>query len=112
MFDGVIPLGEGLRPLDLSGRSTRVACRQRAYAWRRVTIWLRHKHHGRNWRWLRHRYLPGWWPTAETIGLYNPAGVKIARYRYRGAKIPTPWEQPEYEQLSFDLERLEALIAR
>jgi len=28
MFDGVIPLGEALRPLDLSGPSTR-ACRQR-----------------------------------------------------------------------------------
>ena len=57
-------------------------------------------------------YLPGWWPTADTIGLYNPSGMKIARYRYRGAKIPTPWEQPEYEQLTLDLERLEALIAR
>ena len=28
MFDGVIPLGEALRPLNLSRRSTRVACRQ------------------------------------------------------------------------------------
>ena len=28
MFDGVIPLGEALRPLDLSRLSTRVACRQ------------------------------------------------------------------------------------
>jgi len=84
----------------------------RAYVWRRVIIWLRHKHHGRNWRWLRHRYLPGWWPTAETVSLYNPAGVKTTRYRYRGSKIPTPWDQPDYEQLSFDLERLEALIAR
>ncbi len=84
----------------------------RAYVWRRVIIWLRHKHHGRNWRWLRRRYLPGWWPTADTVSLYNPAEVKITRYRYRGSKIPTPWEQPEYEQLSFDLERLEALIAR
>ena len=94
------------------GVSSRTFNYLRAYTWRRVIIWLRHKHHGRNWRWLRRRYLPGWWPTAETVGLYNPGGVKITRYRYRGAKIPTPWEQPEYEQLSFDLERLEALIAR
>jgi RNA-directed DNA polymerase len=84
----------------------------RAYVWRRVTIWLRAKHRGRNWRWLRRRYLPGWWPTAETIGLYNPGSVKIVRYRYRGKKIPTPWDQPYYQQLSFNLERLEALIAR
>ena len=77
-----------------------------------MIIWLRHKHHGRNRRWLRRRYLPGWWPTAETVGLYNPGAVKIARYRYRGSKIPTPWEQSADEQLSFDLEHLEALIAR
>lgn len=94
------------------GVSSRTFNYLRAYSWRRVTIWLRHKHHGRNWRWLRRRYLPGWWPTAETVGLYNPGGVKIVRYRYRGSKIPTPWEQPAYQQLSFDLERLEALIAR
>ena len=94
------------------GVSSRTFNYLRAYTWRRVTIWLRAKHRGRNWRWLRHRYLPGWWPTAETVGLYNPGGVKIVRYRYRGSKIPTPWEQPEYQQLSFDLDRLQALIAR
>jgi RNA-directed DNA polymerase len=94
------------------GVSSRTFGYLRAYVWRRVIIWLRHKHHGRNWRWLRRRYLPGWWPTAQTVSLYNPAGVKTTRYRYRGSKIPTPWQQPDYEQLSFDLERLEALIAR
>src|SRR5215207_3358084 len=94
------------------GVSSRTFNYLRAYTWRRVIIWLRHKHHGRNWRWLRRRYLPGWWPTAETVCLYNPAGVKIVRYRYRGSRISTPWEQPAYEQLSFDLEHLEALIAR
>ena len=94
------------------GVSSRTFNYLRAYTWRRVIIWLRAKHHGRNWRWLRHRYLPGWWPTAETVGLYNPGAVKIVRYRYRGSNIPTPWEQPHYQQLSFDLEHLEALIAR
>jgi len=94
------------------GVSSRTFNYLRAYVWRRGIIWLRHKHHGRNWRWLRRRYLPGWWPTAETVSLYNPGGVKTTRYRYRGSKIPTPWDQPHYEQLSFDLERLEALIAR
>ena len=94
------------------GVSSRTFNYLRAYTWRRVTIWLRAKHHGRDWRWLRRHYLPGWWPTAETVGLYNPGAVKIDRYRYRGSKIPTPWEQPDYQQLSFDLEHLEALIAR
>ncbi len=94
------------------GVSSRTFNYLRAYTWRRVTIWLRAKHRGRNWRWLRHRYLHGWWPTAETVGLYNPGSVKIIRYRYRGSKISTPWEQPYYQQLSFNLERLEALIVR
>jgi len=94
------------------GVSSRTFGYLRAYVWRRVIIWLRHKHHGRTWRWLRRRYLPGWWPTPETVSLYHPAGVKVTRYRYRGSKIPTPWDQPHYEQLSFDLERLETLIAR
>jgi RNA-directed DNA polymerase len=94
------------------GVSSRTFNYLRAYTWRRVIIWLRGKHHRRNWRWLRRRYLPGWWPTAETVGLYNPGGVKIIRYRYRGSKIPTPWDQPYYQQLSFDLEHLEALIVR
>lgn len=31
MFDGVIPRGEALRPLDLSRRYTRVACRQQSF---------------------------------------------------------------------------------
>jgi RNA-directed DNA polymerase len=94
------------------GVSSRTFNYLRAYVWRRVTIWLRHKHRGRNWRWLRHHYLPGWWPTAETIGLYNPSGVKIRYYRYRGTRIPTPWEQPDREYRLPDHERLEALIAR
>ena len=40
MFDGVIPLGEALRPLDLSRPSTRVACRQRVFgSWpRRIGV--------------------------------------------------------------------------
>jgi hypothetical protein len=40
MFDGVIPLGEALRPLDLSRRSTRVACRQQDFgSWpRRIGV--------------------------------------------------------------------------
>ena len=31
MFDGVIPLGEALRPLDLFRRCTRVACPQQSF---------------------------------------------------------------------------------
>jgi RNA-directed DNA polymerase len=64
----------------------------RAFTWRRVTAWLRRKHPKANWRWLRATYLLGWWPAYNGVELYNPGGVAVTRYRYRGAKIPTPWQ--------------------
>jgi RNA-directed DNA polymerase len=61
------------------------------FAWRRVVSWLRHKHHHRNWSWLRRHHLPRWRPTEGTVTLFNPARVTVSRYRYRGDRIPTPW---------------------
>jgi len=63
-----------------------------AFTWRRVVLWLRNKYPKRNWRWLMHRYLPGWRPTDGEVTLFRPAKVATTRYRYRGAKITTPWE--------------------
>jgi RNA-directed DNA polymerase len=64
----------------------------RAFTWRQVFRWLRRKHPKRNWKELRRRYCAdGWWPTDDEVVLFNPAGVRTTRYRYRGAKIPTPW---------------------
>jgi RNA-directed DNA polymerase len=63
----------------------------RQFTWRRVLCWLRHKHRRTSMTWLRRRYLPGWWPTEGTVTLFNPGGVTVTRYRYRGASIPTPW---------------------
>ncbi|MGH9207509.1 MAG: group II intron reverse transcriptase/maturase [Acidimicrobiales bacterium] len=63
----------------------------RAFAWRRVVCWLRHKHLRTTWKQLRRRYLPGWWPTEGETAMFNPAGVTPMRYRYRGAQIPSPW---------------------
>jgi hypothetical protein len=63
----------------------------RAFTWRRVVTWLRRKHPRISWKELRRRYLPGWWPTQGTVTMANPAAVAIVRYRYRGARIPTPW---------------------
>jgi len=63
----------------------------RAFTWRRVVCWLRRKHPRISWKELRRRYLPGWWPTQGAVRMFNPAAVTIVRYRYRGAKIPTPW---------------------
>ena len=65
----------------------------RAFTWRRVVCWLRRKHPRANWKQLRRRYLPGWWPTEGEVMLLNPAAVEVTRYRYRAARIPSPWER-------------------
>jgi RNA-directed DNA polymerase len=65
----------------------------RAFVWRRVIGWLRRKHPRSNWKQLRRRYLPGWWPTDGEVALLNPAAVTVTRYRYRAAHIPSPWDE-------------------
>jgi len=97
-----------------NGVSSRTFNYLRAYTWRRVVRWLRRQRRKASWRLLRSRYLPGWWPTHGATVLFNPGGVSITRYRYRGKNIPTPW-QDGYVALrepSLLLERLEGLIAR
>jgi RNA-directed DNA polymerase len=66
----------------------------RAFVWRRVICWLRHKNRRANWKQLRQRYLSGWWwPAEDEVVLFNPAAVTVSRYRYRGAHIPSPWTE-------------------
>ncbi|HEU5001559.1 MAG TPA: reverse transcriptase domain-containing protein [Actinomycetota bacterium] len=62
-----------------------------AFTWHRVVSWLRNKHPRVGWQELCRRFLPGGWPTQGEVRLFNPAGVAINRYRYRGAAIPSPW---------------------
>jgi RNA-directed DNA polymerase len=61
--------------------------------WRRVVNWLRTKHRRTGWKQLRRRYLTrmGWCPEHDGVTLFNPAAVKIIRYRYRRDRIPSPW---------------------
>jgi RNA-directed DNA polymerase len=66
----------------------------RAFVWRRVICWLRHKNRRANWKQLRRRYLSGWWWPAEgEVVLFNPGAVTVSRYRYRGTRIPSPWTE-------------------
>jgi RNA-directed DNA polymerase len=67
------------------------------FAWQRVMVMMRHRH---RWRWKDVR---GWltdhtgrWkrPAADGIELFDMAKIPVARYRYRGQKIPTPWTLP------------------
>jgi len=109
----LLPVLRGWCAYFRHGASKRTFNYLRAFTWRRVVQWLRRKYPKANWRWLRRRYLPGWWPAHEGVVLYNPAGVAVTRYRYRGTKIPTPWEIGEVatRDPATSLERLQTLIA-
>ena len=61
------------------------------YAFMRIVGWLRQRHPRLNMRTLVRRYLPGWRVSDGGIEMFRPNKVNIERYRYRGAKIPTPW---------------------
>ena len=61
------------------------------YAFWRIVGWLRKRHVGLNMHTLVRRFLPGWRISADGIEMFRPQTVNIERYRYRGAKIPTPW---------------------
>jgi RNA-directed DNA polymerase len=64
----------------------------RAYTWARVVNWLRRKHPRANWKWLRRRYLPRWWPTEGDATMFDPGAVAISYTRYRGQILDTtPW---------------------
>jgi RNA-directed DNA polymerase len=61
------------------------------FVWWRVVGWLRKRHLGLNWGTLSRRYLPGWEIRDGRTELFRPRAVAVSRYRYRGARIPTPW---------------------
>lgn len=62
------------------------------YLWWRVWTWLLRKHPrtGKRAIWAHHHVRK--WPEYNGVRLYNPTTMRIQRYRYRGAQIPTPWE--------------------
>ena len=63
------------------------------YTWNRVLKWLRHKYRRTSWKELRRRHLQGrWWPAQDGVVLLQPKTVPVTRYRYRGAKIASPWD--------------------
>jgi len=64
------------------------------YTWRRVTKWLHRKHRHLSWKELRRRHLvDGYRIEQGEVSLFLLATVPVTRYRYRGAQIPTPWDQ-------------------
>jgi RNA-directed DNA polymerase len=85
------PVLRGWTNYHRHGASSKTFSYLSAFTWRRVWIWLRHKHPKATVKELRHRYLPGWWPTQDKAQLFKPGTVAIVRYRYRGTAIPSPW---------------------
>lgn len=63
------------------------------FAFWRVVGWIRKRHLGLNWGTIRRRFLPAWEISDGSTRLYRPRSVAIERYRYRGARIETPWSR-------------------
>ena len=61
-----------------------------SYAWGRIAGWLRRKHRiGRS---QLHRFCDhGWRFASNGVAFTGASSVTVTRYRYRGARIPTPW---------------------
>lgn len=62
------------------------------YVWWRVGRWLRKKHPRMTWKQINRRYLNDDHIYQDRgLTLSRPARTRVTRYRYRGARIPTPW---------------------
>lgn len=61
------------------------------YTWWRVMRWLRAKHAKANWKWFKDRYWGKDKIAVAGVALFRPDSVPVTRYRYRGSRIPTPW---------------------
>ncbi|MFD8080018.1 group II intron maturase-specific domain-containing protein [Streptomyces sp. NPDC059718] len=60
------------------------------HAWNRIAIWLRRKHRIPSSQ-LRNHCDRGWRFASNDTALLGASSAMIERYRYRGARIPTPW---------------------
>lgn len=61
------------------------------YTWWRIFGWIRKRHLGTNRGTLVRRYLPDWEIRDGQVEMLRPQQVAITRYRFRGARTPTPW---------------------
>ena len=61
------------------------------YAWWRMIYWIRRKHPHLTWKQIRRRYYGADRIREDGLTLYNPAKMRVERYRFRGAQIATPY---------------------
>lgn len=64
------------------------------YVFWRVYYWIRKRHLKLSTRTMIRRHLPGWEIQDAGIHLFRAHEIPIVRYRYRGSRIPTPWDDP------------------
>ena len=62
------------------------------HAWKRIGAWIRRKRNPISWGEVRRGFTgPGSRFACNGVTFHGASSVKIARYRRRGTKIPTPW---------------------
>lgn len=61
------------------------------FAFWRIVGWLKKRHPKLRMRTLVRRHLPGWQIRDQGVEFFRCQQVTVARYRYRGTRIPTPW---------------------
>ncbi|KZM70448.1 group II intron maturase-specific domain-containing protein [Nocardia terpenica] len=66
------------------------------FTWNRVMRWIRVKYKGRNrltMKQMRRRFCDRGWRFAHNgVVFTGAASVTVTRYRYRGSRIPNPWQ--------------------
>ncbi|REK88674.1 group II intron reverse transcriptase/maturase [Streptomyces inhibens] len=68
------------------------------HLWWRLNRWLAKQHPRQSMRWITRHYFrqSRWWPEANGVRIRPAVDTHIERYRYRGSRIPTPWDhRPE-----------------
>jgi RNA-directed DNA polymerase len=78
------------------------------FSWWRVFGWLRKRHPGLNKGRFVRRRLPNWEMRDGRVELFRPQEVAITRYRYRGARIPTPWTSETQESPASTAKHMES----
>jgi RNA-directed DNA polymerase len=78
------------------------------FAWGRIFGWLRKRHAALSKGSFVRRHLPNWDLRDGRVELFRPQEVAITRYRYRGARIPTPWTSETQESPASEARHVES----
>jgi RNA-directed DNA polymerase len=93
----VTPVLRGWAAYFRSGASKKTFSYLGWYAWWRLILWIRRKHRKLTWKQLWRRYYGADRIIEDGLVLYNPAKMRVERYRFRGAQISTPYDVDEVD---------------